>query len=265
VRDALRVGLREAHANAAGKVEPVHEAETLAELIRANQPCVVLTGAGVSTESGIPDFRSPTGIWARYDPMEYATIAAFRRDPVKVWDFYAKRLGVLAEAEPNGTHLALARLEERGFIEAVVTQNIDRLHERAGSRAVIEVHGSIRTSSCLECGNRVPLDEVARRLPVPECELCGAVLKPDVVMFGELLPADAMARAVALAQRAALMVVVGSSLEVWPVAGLPQETLDAGGRLAIVNRDTTPYDADATLVVRDSAAAVLEAASSILE
>jgi len=243
----------------------VHEAETLAELIRANQPCVVLTGAGVSTESGIPDFRSPTGIWARYDPMVYATISAFRRDPVKVWDFYAKRLGVLAEAEPNGAHLALARLEERGFVEAVVTQNIDRLHERAGSRDVIEVHGSIRTASCLDCGNRVPLDEVARRLPVPECDVCGAVLKPDVVMFGELLPADAIARAAKLAQGAALMVVVGSSLEVWPVAGLPQETLDAGGRLAIVNRDATPYDAEATLVVRDSAAQVLEAASSILE
>jgi len=243
----------------------VHEAETLAELIRANQPCVVLTGAGVSTESGIPDFRSPTGIWARYDPMVYATISAFRRDPVKVWDFYAKRLGVLAEAEPNGAHLALARLEERGFVEAVVTQNIDRLHERAGSRDVIEVHGSIRTASCLDCGNRVPLDEVARRLPVPECDVCGAVLKPDVVMFGELLPADAIARAASLAQGAALMVVVGSSLEVWPVAGLPQETLDAGGRLAIVNRDATPYDAEATLVVRDSAALVLEAASSILE
>ena len=226
---------------------------------------MVLTGAGVSTESGIPDFRSPTGIWARYDPMEYATISAFRRDPAKVWEFYSMRLGVLAEAEPNGAHVALARLEKRGFVEAVVTQNIDRLHERAGSRDVIEVHGSIRTSSCIECGNRVPLDEVARRLPVPECDVCGAVLKPDVVMFGELLPADAMERAAALARRAALMVVVGSSLEVWPVAGLPQETVDAGGKLAIVNRDPTPYDAEATLVVHGSAAMVLEAASSILE
>jgi NAD-dependent deacetylase len=111
----------------------------------------------------------------------------------------------------------------------------------------------------------VPLDEVARRLPVPECDVCGAVLKPDVVMFGELLPADAMERAAALARRAALMVVVGSSLEVWPVAGLPQETVDAGGKLAIVNRDPTPYDAEATLVVHGSAAMVLEAASSILE
>jgi NAD-dependent deacetylase len=242
----------------------VHEAETLAELIRANQPCVVLTGAGVSTESGIPDFRSPTGIWARYDPMEYATISAFRRDPVKVWDFYSKRLGVLLDAEPNAAHVALARLEAGGFVDAIVTQNIDRLHERAGSSDVIEVHGSIRTSSCLDCGNRVPLDEVACRLPVPACDVCGAVLKPDVVMFGELLPEDAMARAAGLAQGAALMLVVGSSLEVWPVAGLPQETLDAGGTLAIVNRDATPYDRSATLLVRDSAAGVLNAVSSIL-
>src|SRR5213079_3453334 len=136
------------------------DASALARLIRANQPCVVLTGAGVSTESGIPDFRSPTGIWARYDPMEYASIEAFLADPVKVWDFYAKRLHALAEAEPNDGHRALAELEERGWMRAVITQNIDRLHERAGSRALVEVHGSIGTSSCLDCGLVVPLAEV---------------------------------------------------------------------------------------------------------
>src|SRR5437660_3175959 len=113
-------------------------AAALTQLIETNQPCVVLTGAGVSTESGIPDFRSPTGIWARYDPMEYATIDAFRRDPAKVWDFYSKRLGVLAEAEPNGAHRALAQLEEAGLVEAVITQNVDRLHQAAGSRDVVE-------------------------------------------------------------------------------------------------------------------------------
>ena len=239
-------------------------AAALAELIRDHQPCVVLTGAGVSTESGIPDFRSRTGIWARYDPMEYASITAFRRDPAKVWDFYSKRLAVLADAEPNAAHVALADLEAHGFVEAVVTQNIDRLHERAGSRAVVEVHGSIRTSSCRECGSRLRLDEVVRRLPVPECHACGGVLKPDVVMFGELLPEQAIDDATALARRAALMLVVGSSLEVWPVAGLPQETLHAGGQLAIVNRDETPYDEDATLVVRDSAGQVLARVSSTL-
>jgi NAD-dependent deacetylase len=224
----------------------------------------VLTGAGVSTESGIPDFRSATGIWAQYDPMEYASISAFRRDPEKVWDFYAKRLDVLADARPNGAHVALAQLERDGFVRALVTQNIDRLHERAGSREVIEVHGSIRTSSCLRDGTRVPFDEVVARLPVPTCPACGAVLKPDVVMFGELLPEGAMERASELAREARLLLVVGSSLEVWPVAGLPQETLEAGGKLAIVNRDVTPYDEDADLVIHESAAAVLAAVAAAL-
>ena len=237
-------------------------AERLAELIRLRQPCVVLTGAGVSTESGVPDFRSRTGIWARYDPMEYATIQAFRRDPVKVWDFYARRLEVLAVAEPNAGHLALAELERRGLVAAVVTQNIDRLHELAGSREVVEVHGSIRTSSCLACGERVPLEEVVRLLesaPAPPCPRCGEILKPDVVMFGELLPVDAIDRAFELARSAALLLVVGSTLEVHPVAGLPEETIDAGGVLAIVNRGPTPYDALAVLKIDGSAGEVLSA------
>jgi len=235
----------------------------LAELIRTTQPCVVLTGAGVSTESGIPDFRSPSGIWARYDPMEYATIDAFRRDPEKVWDFYGRRLGVFVDAEPNPAHVALAELEESGWVQAVVTQNIDLLHTRAGSRAVVEVHGSIRTSSCRRCGEVVAFANVVERLPVPRCS-CGAVLKPDVVMFGELLPAEAIERATALAREAALMVVVGSSLEVYPVAGLPADALDGGGKLAIVNRDPTPYDAEAEVVVRAAAGATLAAVAEAL-
>jgi len=217
----------------------------LGTLLRQRQPCVVLTGAGISTESGIPDFRSPTGIWAEYDPMEYATIDAFRRDPVKVWEFYALRFEVLTRAEPNAGHLALAELERRGLVQAVVTQNIDGLHTRAGSQDVIEVHGSIRTAVCLECGERVPLEDVVAALrdqPAPPCPRCGEILKPDVVMFGELLPAGAMERATELAQRAGLLLVVGSSLEVYPVAGLPEEAVSAGGALAIVNRGPTPFD-----------------------
>src|SRR3979490_1479707 len=138
--------------------------ERLAELMEARRPCVVLTGAGISTESGIPDFRSPTGIWAQYDPMEYATIDAFLADPVKVWDFYGKRLEMLADAQPNEGHRALVELERRGWISAVITQNIDRLHERAGTQALVEVHGSIRTSSCLDCGEVVSFDDVVRLL-----------------------------------------------------------------------------------------------------
>jgi NAD-dependent deacetylase len=226
----------------------------LAALIRERQPCVVLTGAGISTESGIPDFRSRTGIWAQYDPMEYATIDAFRRDPVKVWDFYARRLEVLTTAEPNDGHRALAQLERLELVQAVITQNIDGLHQRAGSREVIEVHGSIRTASCLDCGERQPLVEA-----MPRCPNCGEILKPDVVMFGELLPPDAIDRAFELARQASLLLVVGSALEVYPVAGLPEETLSTGGALAIVNRGPTPFDGLAALRVDGGAGETLAA------
>jgi NAD-dependent deacetylase len=236
-------------------VASVTDTRRLAELIRTRQPCVVLTGAGISTESGIPDFRSPTGIWAQYDPMEYATIGAFRRDPEKVWEFYLLRLGVLADAEPNPGHLALAELERRGLVEAIVTQNIDGLHQRAGSREVIEVHGSIQTASCLTCGERVALE--GEPPAAPRCPRCDAILKPDVVMFGELLPVEAMERAVELARGAGLLLVVGSSLEVYPVAGLPDETLSAGGALAIVNRGPTPFDGRAAVRVDGGAGETL--------
>jgi NAD-dependent deacetylase len=233
--------------------------ERLATLIVDSQPCVVLTGAGVSTESGIPDFRSRTGIWRQYDPMEYATIDAFRRDPAKVWDFYSKRLGILAEAKPNAAHLALAELERRGLVEAVVTQNVDRLHQAAGSERVVEVHGSIRTSSCLACGHREPFERVVELLPVPACDRCGAVLKPDVVMFGELMPEAELERASALVRGARLLLVVGSSLEVYPVAGLPEEALAAGVKLAIVNKGPTPYDRRADLRIDAPAGETLAA------
>jgi NAD-dependent deacetylase len=229
----------------------------LAELIRANQPCVALTGAGVSTESGIPDFRSARGIWSRFDPYEVASIDAFRRDPAKVWEFYALRLAVLADARPNASHHALARLEGEGLVQAVVTQNVDRLHTAAGSRDVIEVHGSITRATCLACGAEVEGDDLRRLLPLPQCPRCGAILKPGVVMFGELLPEAELDRATALAQAAGLLLVVGSSLEVWPVAGLPEETLAHGGKLAIVNREPTRYDARAELVVHASAGETL--------
>jgi NAD-dependent deacetylase len=238
--------------------------ERLVELMQASRPCVVLTGAGISTESGIPDFRSPSGVWAQYDPLEYATIDAFVADPAKVWDFYGKRLAMLDEAQPNDGHRALAELEERGWVSAVVTQNIDRLHERAGSRALVEVHGSIRTSSCLACGTVVPFAEVVALLPVPACPSCGRILKPDVVMFGELLPEAAIARATLLASTAELLLVVGSSLEVYPVAGLPLETLAAGGSLAIVNRGSTQFDRRASVTINSGAGETLRALAEAL-
>ena len=232
--------------------------------MRAQQPCVVLTGAGISTESGIPDFRSPTGIWARYDPMEYATIDAFVADPAKVWDFYGRRLAALADAEPNDGHVALAELEGRGWIDAVVTQNVDGLHVRAGSRNVVEVHGSIRTATCTVCGRTVPSREALSTLPLPTCPDCGHVLKPDVVLFGELLPAAAIDRAARLAGEARLLLVVGSSLEVHPVADLPLETLAAGGKVAIVNRGETPLDGEAAVCVDGGAGETLSALAGLL-
>jgi NAD-dependent deacetylase len=213
---------------------------------------VALTGAGISVPSGIPDFRSPqTGLWADVDPMEVAHISVWRRDPGRFWGFYGQRFAMLEGKRPNDAHRALAELERRGLLAGVVTQNIDGLHTAAGTREPIEVHGSIATASCLFCGARFELGEVRARLDVdwqgiPRCD-CDAPLKPDVVLFGELLPGDAMERASALARGAGLMLAVGSSLEVWPVAGLPEETLAAGGRLAIVTKGATPYDADATV------------------
>jgi NAD-dependent deacetylase len=239
----------------------------LADLIRSNQPCVVLTGAGVSTESGVPDFRSPTGLWAQFDPLEYGSIEAFRRDPEKVWRFYAPRFSMLTEAEPNDSHVALARLERAGLVRAVVTQNIDLLHSRAGSREVVEVHGSIRTSTCPRCGARYELPRVLALLEdagAPACAECGAVLKPDVVFFGELLPEGAIERAFALAREARLLLVAGSALEVHPVAGLPLETLDTGGAVVIVNLGPTPFDSRAELRVEAYAGETLRAVADEL-
>jgi NAD-dependent deacetylase len=241
--------------------------ERLAELFRDRGPAVVLTGAGISTESGIPDFRSPTGLWAQFDPMDYGSIESFRRDPARVWEFYAPRFSMLAAAAPNPGHLALAELERLGYVRAVVTQNIDLLHERAGSRDVVEVHGSIRTATCPACGRAYPLAEVLTLLDgtaAPACDDCGSIVKPDVVFFGELLPQAAMERASELAGSASLMLVVGSALEVYPVAGLPLDTLRAGGTLAIVNRGPTAMDAKATLKLDGSAGEILPRVSAML-
>jgi NAD-dependent deacetylase len=243
------------------------EVAALAGLVRESQPCVVLTGAGISTESGIPDFRSPGGLWAAFDPLEYGSIDAFRADPVKVWSFYAPRFSMLASAEPNPAHVALAALERAGLVRAVVTQNIDLLHERAGSREVVEVHGSIRASVCPACGASHGLARVLELLQAadaPACEACGAILKPDVVFFGELLPEGAIEEAFELAREAALLLVVGSALEVHPIAGVPLETLAAGGRLAIVNLGPTAYDGRAELKVEAGAGETLAAVADAL-
>ncbi|HZH25207.1 MAG TPA: NAD-dependent deacylase [Solirubrobacteraceae bacterium] len=234
------------------RTSPEPGAARLAELLRSAESVVALTGAGISVPSGIPDFRSPgTGLWANVDPMEVAHIDVFRRDPERFWQFYGLRFAALRDKRPNAAHLALAELERRGVIQAVVTQNIDGLHRAAGTRDLIEVHGTISSSSCPRCGATHALGEVRDRLAaaadgVPRCD-CGAPLKPDVVLFGELLPEAALARASELAAGADVLLCIGSSLEVFPVAQLPQITLSAGGALALVTIGPTPYDADAAV------------------
>ena len=200
--------------------------------------------------------------------MEVAHIDAWRRDPDRFWDFYSQRFASLRDKRPNPAHEAIAELERRGLIRGVITQNVDRLHRLAGTERLVEVHGSIEWSVCLECRGKVPLDRVVGMIEesgggAPECEACLLPLKPDVVLFGELLPEQAMAEAQALAVEADLMLCIGSSLEVYPVAGLPAVTRGAGGRIALVTQGPTPYDAEAEVKldgdVVDELEALLEA------
>jgi NAD-dependent deacetylase len=246
------------------------QAERLAQLLRDAERAVVLTGAGISVPSGIPDFRSPrTGLWENVDPMEVAHVGVFRRDPERFWHFYGNRFAALRGKRPNGAHLALVELERRGVLEAVVTQNIDGLHGVAGTRELIEVHGSIGTSSCVECGSSFELPEVRSRLEtaedgVPRCS-CDAALKPDVVLFGELLPEAALARASELAAQADVLLCVGSSLEVYPVAQLPAITLAGGGSVGLVTKGPTPYDGDAAVRLHGDVVEELRAVVAALE
>lgn len=231
----------------AGAVAPASGTLDLARRICAARSVVALTGAGISVPSGIPDFRTPgTGLWEHVDPMEVAHIDAWRRDPQRFWHFYGDRFTSLRDKEPNGAHAALVALEAMGRLDAVVTQNIDRLHARAGTRELVEVHGTIGSSSCVRDGATYLLEDVLERLHdapdgVPACD-CGRPLKPDVVLFGELLPEQALQRAFALAAGADLLLCVGSSLEVQPVAQLPGITQAHGGGVALVTAGPTPFD-----------------------
>lgn len=252
-----------------GARAPSRGTARLAELLSGAKRAVALTGAGVSVPSGIPDFRSAgTGLWRNVNPMEVAHIDAFRRDPDRFWRFYGERFAGLRDRRPNPAHAVLAELERRGILRAVVTQNIDRLHRTAGSRRVVEVHGSIERSICLECRSEVGLERVLELLGrgdgAPLCEGCERPLKPDVVLFGELLPAEAMGEAQALAAEADLMLCVGSSLEVHPVAGLPELTLANGGSLAIVTQGATAYDDRATVRLTGDVAEELEEVLAVL-
>ena len=227
-------------------------AQRLAALVLEADSVVALTGAGISVPSGIPDFRSPgSGLWETVDPMEVAHIDAWRADPARFWHFYGDRFTTLKDKAPNGAHLALVELERRRRLDAVITQNIDMLHRKAGTERLLEVHGTIEHSSCLSCGAQYPLAETRARLAshpsgMPCCD-CGDPLKPDVVLFGEWLPEGVLEEAYALAAGTDLLLCVGTSLEVHPVAQLPAITRSAGGRVALVTQGPTPWDSRAAV------------------
>lgn len=207
-----------------------------AAVIRNARKTIVLTGAGVSTESGIPDFRSKGGLWSRYDPMEYGTIGAFRVDPDKVWTMLAE-LTEITGAEPNPGHLALAALEAGGFLQGIITQNIDGLHQKAGSRAVVEFHGSLQTFSCLACGNILTWKEVRQMVLPPACSDCGSILKPDIVFFDEKIPNEALLGANELLTGAECLIVAGTSCQVVPASRIVPDVARQGGTIIEINRE----------------------------
>lgn len=226
-----------------------------ARLLRASQYAVALTGAGLSTRSGIPDFRSPgSGLWETHDPLEVASIYAFRRNPARFYEWVRPLGSSLASAEPNAAHCALARLEERGALKAIVTQNIDGLHQRAGSQGVLELHGNLSTAQCMSCGTVADADAVfAEYLQwrrVPRCDRCAGVMKPNVVFIGEQLPADVVSASVEHLEQADTLLVAGSSLEMFPAADLPLVVQQRGGRLIIVNLRPTYLDPSADVLIR---------------
>ena len=211
-----------------------------ADAIRGANRVVAVTGAGISVESGIPDFRSPGGLWSKYPPQEYATIEAFYDDPDKVWELWYDLAETLQDVRPNPGHYALAELEEMGRLSVVVTQNIDALHHAAGNTSVIEYHGRADTLHCPACHRRRPMDLGHRSLGAPRCE-CGGYMKPDVVLFGELIPEKALHHADALARNCGVMVVVGTSATVYPAAGLPHIAKESGAFIIECNTEPTQF------------------------
>jgi NAD-dependent deacetylase len=243
------------------------EVERIAEIILESKKAVALTGAGISTESGIPDFRGPQGLWKQVDPRT-STIQFFRQFPDVFWQFMVDRLGSIVRAEPNRAHYALAELERMGKLSSVITQNVDGLHIKAGSRNVIELHGNVREAVCLSCGMVVPMEEamgkVKRGYLPPRCE-CGGVLKPNVVLFNEPLPEEAYRRALLESGTCDLMLVVGTSLQVYPAAYLPVVAKQRGARLVIINMEPTPLDDVADVAIHAKAGEALPAIVNALK
>lgn len=233
-----------------------------ADLLRSAKKAVALTGAGISTPSGIPDFRSPqAGVWENVDPMEVATIYSFMRKPEAFYEWIRPLADTVRSAKPNPAHVALAQMEAAGYLDAIITQNIDMLHTRAGSRRVHEVHGHMREATCIQCYQVVEaepyIDKLVESGEVPRCPACGGTLKPNVVLFGEQLPADVLLAAERAARTCDVMLVAGSSLLVSPVADLPQVALSSGAHLILVNFEPTYVDSRADMAIHDDVVEVL--------
>lgn len=237
----------------------------LAGLIKKSSHTLALTGAGISTESGIPDFRSPgTGLWTKFDPIKVATVSALKRDPAAFYEINLERWTRFTGVEPNAAHYALARLEREGLLNGVITQNIDGLHSKAGTKQLWEVHGHLRTCRCMDCKQSYPLDFLVNQFNEgtnpPLCQNCGGVLRLDVVLFEDPLGED-FTGAVHAMDKCRLLLVVGSSLTVYPVAALPERA----GQLAIINKESTPWDDRAAVVINEMAGRVLTDVLAALE
>ncbi len=235
--------------------------EQAAAMLCAARHVIALTGAGISTPSGIPDFRTPgKGLWETADPFAIASIYAFRHDPVAFYRWVAPIVDTIRHASPNPAHVALARLEAAGVLKAIITQNIDGLHQQAGSSRVLELHGHLRSSTCLSCFRNWPADKLMDEVAagqVPRCPACGGILKPDVILFGEQLPASVLGIAMEQVRQADLIMVIGSSLRVTPAADMPALVNSNGGRVIIFNQQPTHAATFARAVFRDDVAQVL--------
>jgi NAD-dependent deacetylase len=235
-----------------------------ADLFRQSKYAVVLTGAGLSTPSGIPDFRSTgTGLWSHDEPMEVASLSTFRTAPEKFYEWFRPLASQIFNARPNPAHIALADLEKAGRVHSIITQNIDILHQKAGSRSVIEMHGTLRTLTCTQCYHQVQsaqyLAPFVEKGEIPHCPECAQVLKPDVILFGEQLPQNAWFHAQREARQCDLILVAGSSLEVLPVAGLPMQALDRGAHLVILNNTPTYLNVRADVVILEDVSVIIPA------
>jgi NAD-dependent deacetylase len=233
-----------------------------ADIIRGSKCTVVLTGAGVSTLSGIPDFRSPnSGLWEKSDPFEVASLSTFRYNPARFYEWMRDLAIRILQAQPNSAHTSLAKMQDLGLVQTIITQNIDMLHQRAGSREVLEVHGSLESMSCTRCYVNYPAKNYITAYlelgEIPTCTACGGVLKPDLVLMGEQLPARIWLKAQDVSRKCDLMIVAGSSLEVLPVAGLPMRALENGAHLILINYSQTYLDVRADVVLHENVGEIL--------